>query len=472
MGIVSFAVAAAVAAEGVSLGARGVHQSALSGSQAARVVGPARSVVAMSEVDVDKRAERRRMMSADTFYRGNRPFNKDVHEKVTKLMVDEFKGSLMQQMRDTTYEVTAGDGDSAVTFVLAKEYGFCWGVERSIEIVWAAREAFPDKRMHLTNELIHNPQVNGMLADMDVNFIEKTEDGKRFEDVQDGDVVVLPAFGASFEEMSYLDSKGVEVVDTTCPWVTKVWTTVDKHVRNDMTSIVHGKWAHEESIATASMARDYIIIKDIEEAAMVAKYILGEPDALSKDAFLEHFKNAISKGFDPDKHLKKLGLANQTTMYKKETGAISKLLEKAMIQKYGPEKAAENYAAFDTICDATQVRQDAIQDMSDAAKKDKPLDFILVVGGWDSSNTGHLLEIPVHEGLTAYHINAADCIKPDNTIEHRTIKGDIETTKDFLSLDRAVRIGVTSGASTPDSAVEDVLERVLMLKKLSPVAAA
>jgi len=417
---------------------------------------------------VDKRTERRRIMSKETFFRGNRPFEKGVHEKVANAMVDQFKGSLVQQMRDTTYEVTRGEGDNAVTFVLAQEYGFCWGVERSIELAWAAREAFPEKRMHLTNELIHNPQVNQMLKGMDVNFIEKTEQGKRFEDVEDGDVVILPAFGASFEEMSYLDQKNVKVVDTTCPWVTKVWNTVDKHVKRDMTSVVHGKWAHEESIATASMAKDYIIVKDIDEAAMVAKYILGEPDALSKEAFLEYFKNAISEGFDPDKHLRKLGLANQTTMYKKETTAISKLLEKAMIQKYGPEDAAENYAAFDTICDATQVRQDAIQEMSNEAKAGQPLDMILVVGGWDSSNTGHLLEIPVHEGLTAYHINAAECIKPDNSIDHRTVSGAIETTKDFLPMGRAVRIGVTSGASTPDSSVEDVLERVLMLKKLAP----
>lgn len=426
-------------------------------------VREARSALRMAEdrSESAKRALRRELMSRETFYRGARPFEKEVHERVTGRMTDQFKGQLVQKMSESKQELVLGEGEKQVTFLLAKDYGFCWGVERSIELAWAAREAFPDKRMHLTNELIHNPQVNGLLEDMDVEFIEKTEQGKRFDAVEDGDVVILPAFGASLEEMELLDSKDVKVVDTTCPWVTKVWNTVDKHVRRDMTSVVHGKWAHEESIATASMAENYIIVKDIDEAAMVCKYILGEEGAMSREEFLEYFKNAISPGFDPDKHLKRIGLANQTTMYKKETTAISKLLEKTMITKFGPETAAESYAAFDTICDATQVRQDAIQvrvpaaprprargrggrggsharacfrgrvrgraqEMCEDAKAGMPLDMILVVGGWDSSNTGHLLEIPVHEGLTAYHINAASCIKPDNSIEHRTVEGEIE----------------------------------------------
>lgn len=333
-------------------------QSALAGGPRAR--GASREAALM--LDIDKRAERRKIMSEETFYRGNKPFDKAVHESVTGKMVDQFKSKLVQEMRDSTFESTLGEGGEQITFVLAKEYGFCWGVERSIELAWAAREAFPDAKMHLTNELIHNPQVNQLLADMDVAFIEKAADGgKRFSDVQDGDVVILPAFGASLDEMQLLDKKGVKIVDTTCPWVTKVWNTVDKHVKLEMTSVVHGKWEHEESIATASMAKDFIVIKNLDEAGLVCKYILGEPDALSKEQFLERFKHAVSAGFDPDVHLRKLGLANQTTMYKKETTAISKLFEKTMISRYGPEQAAQNYAAFDTICDATQVRQDAIQ---------------------------------------------------------------------------------------------------------------
>merc|ERR1719393_954797 len=215
---------------------------------------------------------------------------------------------------------------------------------------WAARDNYPDNVVHITNELIHNPGVNDILHDMDVKFIEKTATGKRFDTVEDGDVVILPAFGASLEEMQLLDEKGVTVVDTTCPWVSKVWTVVDKHQKADMTSVIHGKYAHEEAIATASMCEEYIIVKNMDEAELLAAYILDEPGALTAAEILEKFKHAISPGFDPAKHLKKIGIANQTTIYKKETQAIGKLFEKVMMKKHGADKINEHFAAFDTIC--------------------------------------------------------------------------------------------------------------------------
>jgi len=177
------------------------------------------------------------------------------------------------------------------------------------------------------------------------------------------------------------------------------------------------------------------------------------------------FKHAMSPHFDPKKHLKRIGLANQTTMYKKETQAIGRLFEKTMMAAYGAENIATHFAAFDTICDATQVRQDAITEMSTSSSA-SDLDFILVVGGWDSSNTAHLLDIPVHEGLPAYHVNVPSCIQAANVIEHRTVDGDVVRTADFLPLDRPARIGITSGASTPDSVVEECLEAILLIKKL------
>jgi 4-hydroxy-3-methylbut-2-enyl diphosphate reductase len=164
--------------------------------------------------------------------------------------------------------------------------------------------------------------------------------------------VILPAFGATIQEMQLLDSKGVQVVDTTCPWVSKVWNAVDNHRKLGQTSIIHGKWAHEETVATASFCDDYIIVKDMKEAEYVANYIVNGGD---KVEFMEKFKNAVSKGFDPDVHLVKVGLANQTTMYKRETKAIGRLLEVTMLKKFGPENLAVHYAEFDTICDATQV---------------------------------------------------------------------------------------------------------------------
>lgn len=285
----------------------------------------------------------------------------------------------------------------------------------------------------------------------------------------EGDVVILPAFGATLEEMQLLDDRQVTTVDTTCPWVSKVWNVVDKHTKADMTSVIHGKYGHEESIATASFCENYIIVKDIDEAQIVANYIVN-PTPEGREEILKKFAKAVSKGFDPDKHLKKLGLANQTTMYKKETMAIGKLFEKAMIMAHGPEEITERYAAFDTICDATQERQDAITDMVDAPGAKEDLDFILVVGGWDSSNTAHLVEIPHARGIPAYHINKAECIGADNTVTYRDVDGSIKTEKDFLPLDRPVTVGVTSGASTPDAYVQESLEQLFLLKGLNIAA--
>merc|ERR1712151_23820 len=375
-------------------------------------------------------------------------------------MNEQFKSPLVDELRSSNY-VIEQDG---VKVYLAKDFGFCWGVERSIALSYEAVKHFPDKKVHMTNELIHNPEVNDRLSDMEVQFIEKLEGGKkRFEAIGDGDVVILPAFGASLEEMDLLNKRNVEIVDTTCPWVSKVWNTVDTHQKKGLTSVIHGKYAHEETVATASFCEDYICIKDMKEAEMVSDYIINGGD---KEEFLTYFKNAVSKGFDPDTMLGKVGLANQTTMYKKETRAIGQLFQKAMMTKYGPVEAQQRYLEFDTICDATQERQDAISDLVDSSK-DLDLDFILVVGGWDSSNTAHLVEIPHLKGIRTFHINRSECISPDNTITHRTVDGEIVTEPFILDMEKDVIMGVTSGASTPDSAVQDSLSSIFLLKKLS-----
>lgn len=336
-------------------------------------------------------------------------------------------------------------------------------MERSIALAYEAVEHFPGKKVHMTNELIHNPEVNDNLENMNVKFIEKVGDGEKdFSTIEDGDVVIYPAFGASFEEMEMLHEKNVEVVDTTCPWVSKVWNTVDTHQKKGLTSVIHGKYAHEETIATASFCEDYIIVKNMDEAEMVANYIVNGGD---KEEFLKYFKNAISKGFDPDTMLTKLGLANQTTMYKKETRAIGQMFQKAMMKKFGPQNVQQHYMEFDTICDATQERQDAVSELVENAEK-TGLDFILVVGGWDSSNTAHLLEIPIHAGVRSFHINRAECIGADNTITHRTVDGEIVTEKFIEDMDKELIMGVTSGASTPDAAVQDSLSQIFLLKKM------
>ena len=381
------------------------------------------------------------------------------------MMTQEFTSPLLQEMRANNGIIQRGD----VTVKLAEYYGFCWGVERAVAMAYESRSHFPDKTIHITNEIIHNPGVNERLHEMDIKFIDGTlqEDTgmKDYSVVGDGDVVILPAFGATIQEMQLLDDKGVQIVDTTCPWVSKVWNAVDSHTKAGQTSVIHGKYAHEETIATASFCEKYIVVKDLDEANYVADYIVNGGN---KQEFLEKFKNAVSKDFDPDVDLMKVGLANQTTMYKRETKEVGRILEVAMLKKYGPAKLSEHYSEFDTICDATQERQDAVTELvtqEGIFKGQDPVDFVLVVGGFDSSNTAHLKEIPHKFGVNSFHVDRAERIRPDNSIEHRELDGSIQVVENFLKKG-PITIGVTSGASTPDKSLEDALERIFMIHKL------
>jgi len=426
--------------------------------------------------------EREQIARKKDFYRGAGVF-REVKAEVTKDMKKQFDSDLMNEMKENPNYKIERDG---VEFYLAKDHGFCWGVERSINLAYSAVETFPESKVHITNELIHNPMVNDRLHSKNVNFIKKDEENiKDFSEIKEGDVVMLPAFGATLDEMKELDSKKVKVVDTTCPWVAKVWNTVHTHQVRGLTSVIHGKYAHEETMATKSMAETYICVKNIPEAEYVADFIVNAKEGDGRaEEFMEKFKKACSSHFDPHKHLQKIGLANQTTMYKKETRAIGQLLQKTMMKKFGPDLINEHYYEFDTICDATQVRQDAVDELCNMHDNPKApdLDFILVVGGFDSSNTAHLLEIPQMRGVTSYHINEAECIQAENKIRHRTIDGEIiEEEGPFLTQDmlwnidpetgeptkKLLRVGVTSGASTPDKEVQDALGRIMMLNKLS-----
>lgn len=404
-----------------------------------------------SEKKLNPRDERRRILKSENY---NRMGFKEEKKDVEEMMIKEFTSPLIAELRANKGVIKRGD----ITVKLAEFYGFCWGVERAIAMAYEARSHFPDQKIHITNEIIHNPQVNERLNEMDIKFLKGDIGKKDYSGVEQGDVVILPAFGATIQEMSMLDDKGVKIVDTTCPWVSKVWNAVDSHRKAGQTSVIHGKYAHEETIATASFCDDYIIIKDMKEAEYVADYILNGGD---KEEFLTKFRNAVSKGFDPDVHLKKVGLANQTTMYKRETKEIGRLFEVTMLKKFGPAELSQHYAEFDTICDATQERQDAVSDLV----QDKELDFILVVGGFDSSNTAHLKEIPEKYGVESYHIDRSERIRPDNSIEHRESDGRILVHSGFLRKG-PMTIGVTSGASTPDKSVEDALEKIFVMHKL------
>ncbi|WP_338441171.1 4-hydroxy-3-methylbut-2-enyl diphosphate reductase [Synechococcus elongatus IITB4] len=371
---------------------------------------------------------------------------------VSGALESAYQSDLIQALRQNGYRLQRGD----ITIRLAEAFGFCWGVERAVAIAYETRQHFPQERIWITNEIIHNPSVNQHLRQMGVEFIPCEQGDKDFAVVGSGDVVILPAFGASVQEMQLLDEKGCHIVDTTCPWVSKVWNTVEKHKRGAHTSIIHGKYNHEETIATSSFAETYLVVLNLEQAQYVCNYILNGGD---RDEFMARFGKACSAGFDPDRDLERVGIANQTTMLKSETEAIGKLFERTLLKKYGPQKLNDHFLAFNTICDATQERQDAMFQLVE-----EPLDLIVVIGGFNSSNTTHLQEIAIDRNIPSYHIDAAERIGPGNRIEHKPLGADLTVLEPWLPAG-PLTIGITSGASTPDKVVEDVIERLFDLPR-------
>lgn len=396
---------------------------------------------------MDTKAFKRSLQQSENYHR--KGFGHEA--EVAGVMQSAYQSNLIQQIRENNYTLQRGD----VTIRLAQAFGFCWGVERAVAIAYETRQHFPTERIWITNEIIHNPSVNQHLLDLQVKFIEVTKNGKDFSVVDTDDVVILPAFGASVQEMQILNDKGCKIVDTTCPWVSKVWNTVEKHKKRDCTSIIHGKYNHEETVATSSFANKYLIVLNLREAEYVSDYILNGGN---REEFLAKFSKAYSAGFDPDRDLEQIGIANQTTMLKTETEQIGKLFEKTMMRKYGPDKLNEHFQSFNTICDATQERQDAMISLVE-----EKLDLMLVIGGFNSSNTTHLQEMTVERSIPSYHIDCAERILSGNRIEHKPLGKDLTVTEGWLPPGK-ITLGVTSGASTPDKVVEDAIERILEMK--------
>jgi 4-hydroxy-3-methylbut-2-en-1-yl diphosphate reductase len=391
--------------------------------------------------------------SNSTYHRKGFGLKDEIHGELKAA----YESALIAELRENNNTLTR----EGITVKLASAFGFCWGVDRAVSMAYETRRHFPDRRIWITNEIIHNPVVNQNLREMDINFVPVREDkSKDFSLIKEGEVVILPAFGASIEEMDLLESKQCEIVDTTCPWVSRVWNRVVKYEQGEFTAIIHGKYNHEETIATSSRARHYLIVQNLSEANWIADYILNGG---SRDEFFERFKSAHSKGFDPDERLLRIGVANQTTMLKGETEQIGKLFERTMLAKYGPEKLDKHFLSpGDTICDATQERQDAMLNLIE-----EKLDLVLVIGGFNSSNTGHLQEIADHRNIRSFHIDGPSCIGPGNIIKH---KPQNETTcvleNNWLPAGE-ITIGITAGASTPDQVVAEVLESVFALRASS-----
>jgi 4-hydroxy-3-methylbut-2-enyl diphosphate reductase len=404
---------------------------------------------------MDTRAFKRSLHHSERYNR--RGFG--LGDEVAGSLKTAYQSDLVASLRTDGHELREG----RLTVRLAEAFGFCWGVERAVAMAYETRRHYPSERIWITNEIIHNPSVNDHLREMDVQFIDVKDGCKDFSEVGTGDVVILPAFGATVQEMQLLNERGCHIVDTTCPWVSKVWNTVEKHKKHAFTSIIHGKVKHEETLATSSFAGTYLVVLDLAEAQMVSDYILsgadseGQRSPEERQVFMTRFQHACSPGFDPDRDLIRVGVANQTTMLKSETEDIGRLFERTMLQRYGPARINDHFLAFNTICDATQERQDAI-----FALVDEPLDLMVVIGGYNSSNTTHLQEIAISRGIHSFHIDTPERIGPGNRIEHKPLGGELETLEPFLP-EGPIRVGITSGASTPDRVVEDVIRRLVEL---------
>lgn len=345
---------------------------------------------------------------------------------------------------------------------IARHFGFCYGVENAIEISFRTIEENPDKRVFLLSEMIHNPQVNAELQSRGVQFLQDTY-GKElisFDELAADDVVIIPAFGTTLEIEKKLHEIGIrtEKYNTTCPFVEKVWNRSEQIAKKNYTVIIHGKPNHEETRATFSHAASNtptVVINDMSEAITLSKFITGENPA---DQFYETFKNQYSKGFDAEKDLKRIGVVNQTTMLASDTQAIADFLKQTMIRKYYLKEAEiENYFADtrDTLCYATNDNQSAAIGLLETKA-----DLAIVIGGYNSSNTSHLVEL-CGEKLPTYFINSDEKILSQNKIRHYHFHSRQEiSTTDYLPKKNPVKILVTSGASCPDALVEDVIRKL------------
>src|SRR5213593_935529 len=383
----------------------------------------------------------------------------DIMAAVQAQVLSHYRSELVDRIRARGHVLSA-DG---MTIKLAKEFGFCYGVERAIDLAYAARKVFPNQPIYILGEIIHNPEVNDQIRDMGIKFLSGKEKNAGIEDLKEGDVVIIPAFGTEVATMEKLRAKGCQFVDTTCGDVMSVWKRVRQYANEAVTSIIHGKSWHEETKATSSRATangsgHYLVVFTLAETDYVCNYILHSGN---KQAFLEKFKGAYSPGFDPDVHLQAIGVANQTTMLRGETEEVQHRLRSAMEQKYGAAELDRHFRFFDTICGATQDRQDALEKLLR-----EPMNLLLVIGGYNSSNTSHLAEMGEAKLPTYFIKNAAKMVS-DRVIQHydQHLHKEVET-QNWLPAGN-ITVGITAGASCPNNLIEDAIRRLFELRGIS-----
>jgi 4-hydroxy-3-methylbut-2-enyl diphosphate reductase len=375
----------------------------------------------------------------------------DLKDAVAGTLAESYHSEIVDRIKQEDFTYRAG----RLTVHLAREFGFCYGVDRAVDYAYQTRRRFPDRGVYLTGEIIHNPHVNDELRAMGIQFLSGGTDA--VERLGADDVVILPAFGVTVAMLQQLDRRGSTLIDTTCGSVLNVWKNVRRYAEGGYTSVIHGKVWHEETQATASQAVEhggrYLVVFDEREAEAVCDYIRTGGD---RDAFLARFAGAVSPLFEPDRDLQRIGLANQTTMLMSESLEIERMLKAAMLDRHGDRGLADRFQAFDTICSATQDRQDAVV----ALLRDRPIDLMIVIGGYNSSNTCNLARICAASRPT-FHIAEPGCLVSSGEIRHRPAGTKSEaTTTGWLPAEGAVTIGLTSGASTPDNLVGAAVARL------------
>lgn len=390
----------------------------------------------------------------------------EVMERVQAEVETHYRSHIVEQIRAKGSVIQIG----STTVRLARDFGFCYGVERAIDLAYAARKVFADRRVFLLGEIIHNQEVNRQLTEMGVVSIPNVDHEAMVATMTAEDVVIVPAFGAETGLMKLIAARGCMVVDTTCGDVMSVWKRVRQYAKTGFTSIIHGKASHEETRATSSRAMgddgmgNYLVVLTLADVDYVCDYIRNGGD---KEAFMKRFPaTAHSDGFDPELHLTRIGVANQTTMLKSETEEVQRRLRQAVLDRHGPEAGVTNFQVFDTICGATQERQDSLFGLLK-----QPLDVLLVVGGYNSSNTTHLVEIGEQQ-LPTFFIRTADCLKSLEQIVHFDLhlKAEKESYSTKLAGDGPVTVGITAGASCPNNLIEDTVLRVFGLRGVDEAA--
>ncbi len=384
----------------------------------------------------------------------------EVMERVQAEVETHYRSAIVEKIRAQGSLLAIG----GTTVRLARDFGFCYGVERAIDLAYAARKVFADRKVYLLGEIIHNQEVNRQLSEMGIVSIPISEHESTIATLTNEDVIIVPAFGAETRLMKLISERGCMVVDTTCGDVMSVWKRVRQYAKSGFTSIIHGKASHEETRATSSRAMgddgmgNYLVVLTLADVDYVCDYIRNGGD---REAFMQRFPQSVrSVGFDPDLHLTRIGVANQTTMLKSETEEVQRRLKQATLDRDGAETGEKNFQVFDTICGATQERQDSLFGLLR-----QPLDVLLVVGGYNSSNTTHLVEIGEQQ-LPTFFIRTADCLKSLEQIVHFDLhlKEEKESYSTKLASSDPVTVGITAGASCPNNLIEDTVLRVFKLR--------